>query len=104
MFILFVMTGNAEIHGRLIKLLWKRRNVGVMTGQTAFVCCQAAVFYRNLGDFIFLIGMTGKAKGLGTLGRQIEFKVAAVWAVALDATIRNRAVNKFLAGKLILFV
>ncbi|MDP3695100.1 MAG: hypothetical protein Q8R42_03175 [Desulfocapsaceae bacterium] len=62
------------------------------------------MFYRNLGDFIFLVGMTGKAKVLGALGRQIEFKIAAVGAVALDATICNRAVSKFLVGKLILFV
>ena len=69
MHILFVMTGKAEIHGRLIKLLRKRRNVGVMTGQTAFVCCKPAVFHRNLGDLIFFVGMTGKAKALGALGR-----------------------------------
>jgi len=104
MFILFVMTGKAEIHGRLVKLLGKRGNVGVMTGQATPVRRKSAMFYRNLCDLILLVGMTGKAEALGTLGRQIEFKVTAVGAVTLDATIRNRAVHKFLAGKLLLFV
>ena len=104
MFILFIMTGKAEVHGCLIKLLGERGNVGVMTGKTALVRRKAAVFYRNLCDLILLVGMTGKAEALGALGRQIEFKVAAMRAVTLDATIRNRAVHKFLAGKLLLLV
>ncbi|MDD3813189.1 MAG: hypothetical protein PHZ02_00975 [Desulfocapsaceae bacterium] len=104
MFILFVMAGKTEIHGRLIKLLRKRGSVWVMTSQAAPVCCKAAVFYRNLGDFILLVGMTGKAEGLGAFCRQIEFKVAAVGAMALDTTICNGAMNKLLAGKFLLLV
>lgn len=87
MFILLVMTGKAEIHGRLVELLGKRRDVRVMTGQTAFVRGEAAVFYRDLGYFILLVGMTGKAEALGALRRQVEFKVAAVGTVTLDTAI-----------------
>ena len=99
-----VMAGEAEVHGGKIELLGKRRDMGIVAGQTALLRCQSAMLHGDTGYFLLFARMTGKTEALGAFTLQAELEVTAVWAVTFYTAFGDRTMDVFFACKLVLFV